>query len=240
VLRRINSDIATLLARPFAGQTRDPMSGFFALRRETFDSAQRLTPLGYKIGLELMCKCRVRHVTEVPIHFAERTRGGSIIWVDPIGVGEELSRMTGWPYFGDGARAGRRHISTICRPCGRGEKIDPVIICSTKSCGTGKNLQHRYHRNCMFPTSTGKDIEQRIGRTHRSEQYADEVEVDMLYGCLEDWTAQRKAEIRSDDAQEDLTAPRKLLLARHERTGYPTGDDAGLAWKRISRVEVKL
>ena len=53
------------------------MSGFFALRRETFEHADRLTPLGYKIGLELMCKCRVREIKEIPIHFAERTRGES-------------------------------------------------------------------------------------------------------------------------------------------------------------------
>lgn len=77
VLRRINSRAATFLARPFAGATSDPMSGFFALKRSTFDRAQRLTPLGYKIGLELMCKCRVRAVREIPIHFAERTRGES-------------------------------------------------------------------------------------------------------------------------------------------------------------------
>lgn len=171
---------------------------------------------------------------------AERTQGGSIIWVDHIGVGNELSRMTGWPYFGDGARAGRRHISTICKPCGRGERIDPVIICSTKSCGTGKNLQWRYHRNLMFPTSTCKEAEQRIGRTHRSDQYAPEVEVDMWYGCLEDWVAEQQAESRATASEADLTAPRKLLMARHERTSYPDDETSGTAWKRSSRVEVKL
>ena len=77
VLRKINSRIATILARPFAGRTTDPMSGFFALKRSTYARAQRLTPLGYKIALELMCKSRVEHVAEVPIHFAERTRGAS-------------------------------------------------------------------------------------------------------------------------------------------------------------------
>ena len=77
IFRRINSRIATWLARPFAGRVTDPMSGFFALRRETFARAKRLTPLGYKIGLELMCKCRVERVREIPIHFAERTRGQS-------------------------------------------------------------------------------------------------------------------------------------------------------------------
>ncbi|HWE04846.1 MAG TPA: polyprenol monophosphomannose synthase [Tepidisphaeraceae bacterium] len=75
--RRFNSRLATLLARPFAGETHDPMSGFFALRRETYERAERLTPLGYKVGLELMCKCRAQRVREIPIHFSTRTHGQS-------------------------------------------------------------------------------------------------------------------------------------------------------------------
>lgn len=75
--RRLNSRVATWLAKPFAGGTSDPMSGFFALSRQTYQSASRLTPLGYKIALELMCKCRVRRVVEVPIHFADREAGES-------------------------------------------------------------------------------------------------------------------------------------------------------------------
>jgi dolichol-phosphate mannosyltransferase len=77
LFRRVNSWVATALARPFAGAVKDPMSGFFALRRDTYDRAERLTPLGYKIALELMCKCRVKHVREVPIHFGVRTHGES-------------------------------------------------------------------------------------------------------------------------------------------------------------------
>jgi dolichol-phosphate mannosyltransferase len=76
-LRRINSGVASLLARPFAGQTRDPMSGFFALRAETFARAGQLNPTGYKIGLELLCKCRVRRIKEIPIAFGLRTAGES-------------------------------------------------------------------------------------------------------------------------------------------------------------------
>ena len=75
--RRLNSTIATLLARPFSGKVTDPMSGFFALRRTTFNRATHLSPLGYKIALELMCKCRVQKVVEVPIHFGLRHAGTS-------------------------------------------------------------------------------------------------------------------------------------------------------------------
>ncbi|HUB24486.1 MAG TPA: polyprenol monophosphomannose synthase [Tepidisphaeraceae bacterium] len=77
IYRQLNSGIATLLSRPFAGGVSDPMSGFFALRRQTYLAARRLTPLGYKIGLELMCKCRVRRVKEIPILFGLRVRGQS-------------------------------------------------------------------------------------------------------------------------------------------------------------------
>jgi dolichol-phosphate mannosyltransferase len=76
-LRRVNSAFATLLTRPLAGTTRDPMSGFFALRAETFQRAGPLKPIGYKIAVELLCKCRVRRVREVPIHFGLRQHGVS-------------------------------------------------------------------------------------------------------------------------------------------------------------------
>src|SRR6266446_3910578 len=79
--RRMLSRFATLLASPFAGKVRDPMSGFFALRRETYLRAKHLTPIGYKIGLELMCKCQVKSVRELPIHFGARTRGQSKLTV---------------------------------------------------------------------------------------------------------------------------------------------------------------
>lgn len=94
LFRWINSRVATVLARPFSGGTHDPMSGFFAIRRETFDRARQLTPLGYKIGLELLCKCRVKRVAEVPIHFAERAGGESKLTVkQQFKYLEHLSRL---------------------------------------------------------------------------------------------------------------------------------------------------
>jgi len=76
VFRWLNSRAATLLARPFTS-IKDPMSGFFALRRSTLAGADALNPVGYKIGLELLVKCRCRHVAEVPIAFADRLHGES-------------------------------------------------------------------------------------------------------------------------------------------------------------------
>jgi dolichol-phosphate mannosyltransferase len=76
IARRLNSWVATQLARPFTDAT-DPMSGFFALRRETFLTAAKLSPVGYKIGLELLVKARCRNVREIPIRFTDRQLGSS-------------------------------------------------------------------------------------------------------------------------------------------------------------------
>ena len=99
LFRKLNSEVATFLARPFAGATKDPMSGFFALKRSTYDRAERLTPLGYKIALELMCKCRVKHVNEVPIHFGLRTKGESKLSLkQQFRYLEHLSRLYDFTY----------------------------------------------------------------------------------------------------------------------------------------------
>ena len=63
--RRLNSRIATLLALPLV-RCSDPMSGFFATDRRLLPDLEQLRPIGYKIGLELMVRGRLR-VTEVPI-----------------------------------------------------------------------------------------------------------------------------------------------------------------------------
>jgi dolichol-phosphate mannosyltransferase len=74
--RYMNSLVATLLARPLTS-ARDPMSGFFALRKSHFERAKHLNPVGYKIGLELIAKCDFENIAEIPIHFADRVHGES-------------------------------------------------------------------------------------------------------------------------------------------------------------------
>lgn len=74
--RFINSQVATLLARPLT-RVSDPMSGFFALPRAVYARADRPNPLGYKIGLELLVRCDCKDVREIPIHFASRAHGQS-------------------------------------------------------------------------------------------------------------------------------------------------------------------
>ena len=71
--RWLNSRVATSLAWPLT-KTHDPMSGFFALRRCDFERARHLNPIGYKICLELIVKCGLKNVGEIPIHFTDRIR----------------------------------------------------------------------------------------------------------------------------------------------------------------------
>lgn len=74
--RWFNSAVATFLARPLTS-VRDPMSGFFTMRKSDFDCAEDLNPVGYKIVLELIVKCGLENVGEVAIHFTDRVYGES-------------------------------------------------------------------------------------------------------------------------------------------------------------------
>jgi dolichol-phosphate mannosyltransferase len=76
VLRWLNSRVATLLALPLV-RLSDPMSGFFAMRRSTFVAGRDFNPIGYKILLELILKCRCSLIADVPIHFDNRRFGKS-------------------------------------------------------------------------------------------------------------------------------------------------------------------
>lgn len=76
LFRWVNSKVATLLAWPLTS-AKDPMAGFFALRREVLESSAKLDPIGYKIGLELIVKGGCRQVKEVPIFFRDRLHGES-------------------------------------------------------------------------------------------------------------------------------------------------------------------
>lgn len=64
-----------LLARTLAG-VRDPMSGYFVIRREVLDRAT-LNPHGYKILLEVLARGSGSSVVEVPYVFDERRQGTS-------------------------------------------------------------------------------------------------------------------------------------------------------------------
>ena len=76
--RKISSKLAAWIARILLpSQLKDPLSGFMAMRKTTFVNGDPISPIGWKIGLELMVKCHCRNIREIPIHFSERCRGKS-------------------------------------------------------------------------------------------------------------------------------------------------------------------
>ena len=95
--RRLNSRVATLLALPLV-RCSDPMSGFFATDRRSLPDPDRLHPVGYKIGLELMVRGRLR-VAEVPIDFVDRDRGASKMdWRQQVSSLRHLYRLYRYRY----------------------------------------------------------------------------------------------------------------------------------------------
>lgn len=87
VSRKVTSKVATLLARAFvpaARKIQDPMSGFFAIDRLTFneDVLDAADPHGYKIMLELAALVPDAKVAEVPITFRDRQGGESKLTLD--------------------------------------------------------------------------------------------------------------------------------------------------------------
>ena len=76
VYRWLNSKIATLLARPLTAIS-DPLGGYFAVPREVFVRAVELSPLGYKIALEILVRSHPETIVEVPIFFRDRKFGQS-------------------------------------------------------------------------------------------------------------------------------------------------------------------
>lgn len=74
-LRRMTSWMGTLLARPLT-PVRDPMAGFFGLRRSLLSGVE-LKPKGFKILLEILARTGTKKIVEVPIRFEDRSAGAS-------------------------------------------------------------------------------------------------------------------------------------------------------------------
>lgn len=79
-IRRVISGGATHLAASVLplklSAISDPMSGMFVVRAAAISGVE-LSPLGYKILLEVLARGRTGHVAEVAYQFEERTRGAS-------------------------------------------------------------------------------------------------------------------------------------------------------------------
>jgi dolichol-phosphate mannosyltransferase len=74
--RLLTSKVAVLLAMPLVKRVRDPMSGFFFLKRSVIEGV-RLNPIGYKLGLEILVKGNYSKLKEIPFTFKPRKNGAS-------------------------------------------------------------------------------------------------------------------------------------------------------------------
>jgi dolichol-phosphate mannosyltransferase len=77
--RKLSSTGATFAAKVILDlKLSDPMSGYFVLKRSLYESCkERLSPMGYKILIEIYCKGRPKKVREVPFVFRNRGEGYS-------------------------------------------------------------------------------------------------------------------------------------------------------------------
>ncbi len=139
-----------------------------------------------------------------------------IVWVDNTFFGAALSLLTGIPYYGaQGLDASGRYIE---------DSDSKTIIASIDANRDGKNLQHKWSRNLIVSPPEGWDVwQQCIARTHRPGQKADEVIVDVLFGCREHASAWRKAVAGTIAAKDTVGGTPKLMLA--DVSGIPSDDE---------------
>jgi dolichol-phosphate mannosyltransferase len=83
------------LAVPESRRLQDPMSGMVAIRRAPVEAVRdRLRPHGYKIGLELLARCPIDSVAEIPIEFDARDAGESNTdWRENLRYLRHMSRL---------------------------------------------------------------------------------------------------------------------------------------------------
>lgn len=114
--------------------------------------------------LEFARKWLLREADEVPVE-----EQGGIVWVEHTEFGQELSRRTGLPFYGEGGyeQTGKQYIEA--HPPGK------PLIASIGSNGEGRNLQAWSTNLIVSVPQNGARVEQLLGRTHRDGQEADEV-----------------------------------------------------------------
>jgi dolichol-phosphate mannosyltransferase len=109
--RRIISKGAVLLSHVLLPSTRgikDPMSGYFMLKKDLISGVD-LSPVGYKILLEVICLGRPKKAVEVPFIFENRRAGVT-----------KLSMMTQTDYL--------RHLYSLMKRTGEVNRILKFVV----------------------------------------------------------------------------------------------------------------
>lgn len=127
-----------------------------------------------------------------------------IVWVDHPEFGQRLERLTGFKFYGGGEVSAQEIIDDV--------DGSQSIICSVKANKRGKNLQ-ALNRNLIvsFPASNDT-VEQVVGRTYRSNQTAERVEVHYYLHTQELENAFEKAKVRARFVKETMGADQKLCF----------------------------
>lgn len=132
-----------------------------------------------------------------------------IIYVDHIAFGLELSKRTGWQYFGQGGRCGKQRIDKLYK---LGKPATETVIAARAACGTGKNLQAWNRALFTAPPANNRDFQQNVGRIHRAGQWRP-CKVDVLVGCKEHFESVAKV---LDDA-----ARQSKSIMQQKATTFP-------------------
>ena len=134
-------------------------------------------------------------------------RRPGLVWTEHGFFASRLAQFANVPYYGAGGlTVDGRYIEDSPEGCS--------AIASIDANREGKNLQKLWSR-CLFVCSPSSSawIEQAIARIHRPGQTADEVIVDVLLGCRENYDAVIKS-IAAARAVQDVTGKQqKILLA---------------------------
>ena len=82
--RKVISKVATKIAKQFLNiETKDPMSGFFAFKRNIINGLN-IDAIGYKILLEILVKTKNVTIKEIPYTFQDRESGSSKLGIKTI------------------------------------------------------------------------------------------------------------------------------------------------------------
>lgn len=93
ILSRGAQMLALLILPGVVGRVSDPMSGYFLVQRQAI-ADRVLSPLGYKISIEVIARGRIRSISEVGYVFQERQEGSSkVTWRQYIDYLRHLVRL---------------------------------------------------------------------------------------------------------------------------------------------------
>ena len=133
----------------------------------------------------------------------EKNKEGGIIWCEHTALGEMICKGGDWVYYGQGMDAGTVDKSK-----------QPVIVCSIKAQGEGRNLQAWNKALVTSPPASGNSWEQLLGRLHRQGNTADEIEFYVYLHCKEFVNAFEQAQKDAAFIEESQGQKQKLNFAQ--------------------------